>query len=177
MPKNAPPLRSGPPTPECRDQVLPSPTDHEGHCLQESVSKKAFLGTRFWAMVCRKKHTDKEFNRELINVWISCAIDEGYTAIVAGHRPAAQSTPADLDRVLRTICPVGAVPLATPRQPDAHLREARGETPWAYSPIVPRRAVEEAPDSSMPRLAVHRDFGESLQQTRRIILQGVCFLS
>jgi hypothetical protein len=33
--------------------------------------------------------------------------------------PAAQSTPAGLDRVLRAICPIGTVPFAAVRQSDA----------------------------------------------------------
>src|SRR2546429_4855391 len=46
------------------------------------------------------------------------------TANVAGHRPATQSTPAGLDRVLRTICLIGAVPLAPAHQSDAGDRKS-----------------------------------------------------
>jgi hypothetical protein len=38
------------------------------------------------------------------------------TAVFAGHCPAAQSTPAGLDRVLRAICPIGTAPFAAARQ-------------------------------------------------------------
>jgi len=41
------------------------------------------------------------------------------TAVFAGHRPAAQSTPAGLDRVLRALRLIGAVPLAQAHQSDA----------------------------------------------------------
>jgi RNA-directed DNA polymerase len=42
-----------------------------------------------------------------------------HTAVFAGHRPAAQSTPAGLDRVLRALRLIGAVPLAPAHQSDA----------------------------------------------------------
>jgi len=79
MPKNAPPLRSGPPTPEFRDQVLPSPTDHEGHCLQDSISKKVVIGNQVFGHGVLEKHTEKEFIYELIGrvKKLSCARDEG----------------------------------------------------------------------------------------------------
>ena len=38
------------------------------------------------------------------------------TAVFAGHRPAAQSTPSGLDRVLRALRLIGAVPLAPAHQ-------------------------------------------------------------
>jgi hypothetical protein len=41
------------------------------------------------------------------------------TAVVAGNRPATQSTPAGLDRVLRAIRPIVAVPHTATRQSDA----------------------------------------------------------
>ena len=60
MPKNAPPLRSGPLTPEFRDQVLPSPTDHEVPYLQDSRSKKA-VGTKVLGHGVLQKYTEKVF--------------------------------------------------------------------------------------------------------------------
>ncbi|PYU65047.1 MAG: hypothetical protein DMG49_25155 [Acidobacteria bacterium] len=38
-------------------------------------------------------------------------------------------------------------------------------------------AIEEPPDFSMHRLAVHGDSQEPVQQTPRIIFRGVCFPS
>src|SRR5437764_11317304 len=96
----------------------------------------------------------------------------------AHERPSAEERPTD-PGVSRSSIAITNRPRGT-LLTRKYIAKGRFWEPslWAIGPcIVPRRAREEAPDSSMPRLAVHRDFRESFRQTRRIILQGVCFLS